>query len=246
MDYASATLGGGQGGYKNIVLAPASVQEVHDLVQLAFYLADKYRNPVIVLSDGIIGTMMEPIELRRIDFGPLPEKDWALRGKGRQKDGQRRILSSGQGLVPTPSNPNYLSLLHTLNKKFQQMAAHEVRVEVSQLDDAEVALVAFGYTARVSLQAMNWARSEGIRVGMIRPITLWPFPAQIVKEQAQKGVKLLVVEDNLGQMSVDVRLAAEGKSEIHLVSALDRHEAMEGGAIYPEKVLTKIKQLVGK
>jgi len=244
MDYASVTWGGGQGGYRNIVLAPYSVQEVHDLVQLAFYLADKYRNPVIVLSDGLIGTMMEPIRLRKLDFGPLPEKDWALRGKGRQVDGRRRILSSGQGLIPTPSHPNYLSLLHTLNRKFQQMATNEVRAETYCLEEAELVLVAFGYTARVSLQAMNWARDKGLKVGMIRPITLWPFPYQPIKEQALRGAKLLVVEDNLGLMAMDVRLAAEGKTDIHLISALDRHEPMEGGAIYPERVLSRIEQLL--
>ena len=243
MDYASATWGGGHGGYKNIVLTPASAQEVHDLMQLAFYLADKYCNPVIVLSDGIIGTMMEPIALREINFNSLPEKDWALRGKGRRKDGQRRLLSSAQGLIPTSRNPNYLTLLHTLHNKFQQMAAHEIRYEASLLEDAELVLVAFGYAARASLQAMNWARAEGIKVDMIRPITVWPFPSQIIKEEAEKGVKFLVVEDNLGQMVMDVKMASEGKAAIYLVSALDRHEAMEGGAIYPEKVLEKIKEL---
>ena len=243
MDYASAARGGGHGGCKNIVLTPASVQEVHDLVQLAFYLADKYRNPVIVLSDGMIGTMMEPIEFRTIDFGPLPENDWALRGKGRHKNGQRRVLSSAQGLVPTRRNPNYLTLLDTLHKKFQQIEAHEIRYETSGLEDAELVLVAFGYAARVSLQAMDWARAEGIKVGMIRPITVWPFHSQIIKEQAEKGVNFLVVEDNLGQMIMDVKMASEGKAKIYLVSALDRHEAMEGGAIYPEKVLEKIKEI---
>ena len=123
------------------------------------------------------------------------------------------------------------------------MVANEIRYEASQLEDAELVLVAFGYAARVSFQAMNWARAEGIKVGMIRPITVWPFPAQIIKEQAVKGAKFLVVEDNLGQMLMDVKMASEGKAEIHLVSALDRHEAMEGGAIYPEKVLEKIKGL---
>jgi 2-oxoglutarate ferredoxin oxidoreductase subunit alpha len=187
--------------------------------------------------------MMEEIELRKLEFNSLPEKDWALRGKGRQKDSQRRLLSSGQGLVPTKGNPNYLALLHTLNKKYQQMAAQEIRVETSQLEDAELVLVAFGYAARVSHQAMDWARTEGIKVGMVRPITVWPFPSETIKKLAGKRVKFLVVEDNLGQMVMDVKMAAEGKAPIHLISALDRHEAMEGGAIYPEKILEKIRVL---
>ena len=243
MDYASVTRGGCHGGYRNIVLAPASVQEVHDLVQLAFHLADKYRNPVIVLSDGIIGTAMEPLELRTLDFGPLPEKDWALRGKGRQKDGNRRLLTPGQGLIPTPRNPSYGALLHTLNDKFGQMTAQEVRYEATQLEDAELVLVAYGYSARVSLQALGWARSEGLKVGMIRPITAWPFPTEAIREQAGRGVRFLVVEDSLGQLVADVEAAVQGRTVIQLVNALERHELMEGGAIYPEKVLERIRGL---
>jgi 2-oxoglutarate ferredoxin oxidoreductase subunit alpha len=213
------------------------------LVQLAFHLADKYRNPAIVLSDGIIGTMIEPLELQTLEFDLLPEKDWALRGKGQQKDGNRRLLTPGQGLVPTPRNPSYGALLQTLNNKFQQMIAEEVRYEATQLEDAELVLVAYGYAARVSKEALAWARSEGIRVGMIRPITAWPFPSKAIREQAERGVRFLVVEDSLGQMVADVEAAAQGKADIHLVSALERHELMEGGAIYPEKVLERIKGL---
>jgi 2-oxoglutarate ferredoxin oxidoreductase subunit alpha len=243
MDYASATRGGCHGGYRNIVLAPASVQEVHDLVQLAFHLADKYCNPVILLSDGIIGTMIEPLELRTLEFDPLPEKDWALRGKARQKDGKRRLLTPGQGLIPTPRNPSYGALLQTLYDKFQQMTAQEVRYESLQVEDADLILVAYGYAARVSQEAMGWARKEGLKVGMIRPITVWPFPTEVVRAQAERGARFLVVEDSLGQMVADVEAAVLGRAEIQLVSALERHESMEGGAIYPEKVLERIKKM---
>lgn len=244
MDYSSATRGGCHGGYRNIVLAPASVQEVHDLVQLAFHLADKYRNPVILLSDGIIGTMIEPLELRTLEFDPLPEKDWALRGKARQKDGKRRLLTPGQGLIPTPRNPSYGALLQNLHDKFQQMKAQEVRYESILVEDVDLILVAYGYGARVCQEAMGWARKEGFKVGMIRPITVWPFPTEVVRAQVERGARFLVVEDSLGQMVADVEEAVQGRSEIQLVSALERHESMEGGAIYPEKVLERIKKML--
>jgi len=244
MDYLSATRGGGQGGYKTLALAPASVQEVHDLVQLAFYLADKYLNPVVVLMDGIIGQMMEMLELRTLDFGPLPEKDWAIVGKENRKDGQARVHHSAQGFVPTLKHPTYLSLLQTLDRKIKQMKENEVRYEAYQLEDAEIVLVAFGYAARVAQETLRRARAKGLKVGVIRPITLWPFPYQVIKEKATQGAKFVVVEDNLGQMIEDVEKAVEGKVDVHLVGALLRHDPGEGGAIYPEKVLEKIGEIV--
>ncbi|MEW6616492.1 MAG: 3-methyl-2-oxobutanoate dehydrogenase subunit beta [Thermodesulfobacteriota bacterium] len=244
MDYASATLGGGNGGYKNIVLAPYSAQEVHDLVQIAFHLADKYRNPVVVLSDGIIGTTMEPVELRSLEFEELPEKDWALRGRGKQKGKKRNLLSCGQGLMPTPRNPSYLALLNTLNDKFNKMEREEVLSESHNLDDAELVVVSYGYSARVSIEAMWLARAEDLKVGMIRPITVWPFPYDVIRSEYKKGKKFLVVEDSLGQMLVDVRMACDYETEIGLISCLDRHEEREGGVIFPEKVLQKIKMML--
>ena len=245
MDYSSATLGGGHGGYKTIVLAPYSAQEAHDLLQVAFNLADKYLNPVIVLSDGIIGTTLEPVELRKLEFEESPEKDWALRGKGKHKDGKRRVLTSAQGLIPTPRNTSYLALQRTLLDKHEQMAKEEARYESCNLDDADLVLIAYGYCSRVSLEAMWQAREAGLKVGLIRPVTVWPFPYKTVKAQSRKGKKILVVEDSLGQMLMDVKLACGDEAEIDLVSCLDRHEAMEGGAIYPEKVLEKIRTMVG-
>ena len=138
MDYLSVTRGGGQGGYKIIVLTPASVQETHDLVQLAFHLADKYRNPVIVLSDGLIGMTMEPLEVGAIDFGPVPEKDWALRGSAQQMDGRRRAVSCAQGLIGLPPYPNYLSFLTALDEKYKAMTISETRYEAWQTEDAQL------------------------------------------------------------------------------------------------------------
>ena len=246
MDYLSVTRSGGQGGYKTIVLAPASVQELHDLLQLAFYLADKYRNPVVVLTDGIIGQTMEMLERRTLDFGPLPEKDWAIVGKANRKDGQTRTRHSAQGFVPTPEYPNYLSFLEAFDRKIQQMKGNEVRYEAYQIEDANVVLVAFGYSARVCLEALYKARAKGFKVGLIRPITLWPFPYQVIKDKAIQGAKFVVVEDNLGQMIEDVEIAVEGKTEVHLVGALARHDPGEGGAIFPDKVLQKIEEVALK
>ena len=244
MDYVPVTHGGGQGNYRNIVLAPASTQECYDLTQLAFYLADKYRNPVVVLLDTVVAEAAGSVEMKKLDFGPLPDKDWAVSGKGHHKDGKRRFVTSGQGFMPSPEIPNYLALLQGLNEKVAKMREGEVRCETLETEDAEVVLVAFGYSSRVSQEAMSTARAQGLKVGLVRPITLWPFPEQVIREKAGSGAKLLVVEDNLGGMDEDVRLAAEGKSSVDVINALDCHLPDAGGAIHPDKVLEEIKKLV--
>lgn len=241
--YKSATTGGGFGDYRTIVLAPDSVQELHDLLQLAFYLADKYRNPVVMLSDAILGQMMEILELKTLDFGPLPEKDWALKGKAAHKDGKKRFTPIAYGMIPTQRHPTLISFLESYKNKINEMEK-EVRYATDQLDDAELILVAFGYVARVCQEAILRSRAKGFKVGMIRPITLWPFPTQIIKEKAATGADFLVVEDNLGQMVDDVRVAVEGRVQPHLLSCLARHLPGEEGAIYPEAVVEKIENLL--
>lgn len=244
MDYVTATRGGGPGGYKNIVLAPASVQEIHDLVQLGFHLADKYRNPTVVLTDGIIGLVYESLDVQTIDFGPLEEKDWALRGRENQKDGKARLINSSVGILPLPPYPDYISWLRHAKEKFQEMENAELRYEMYEAEDAELILVAYGYTARVSKEAVNMARAEGLKVGLIRPITVWPFPYEIIKEKALQGCKFLVVEDSLGLMIQDVKIGVESLADIHLVSVLDRHIPTDGGMIMPVRVLEEIKRLL--
>lgn len=241
-DYLSITRGGGFGDYRNIALAPASVQETHDLVQLAFYLADKYRNPVIVVTDAVLGQMMEPLELKTLEFGPLPQKDWAVTGKADHADGKKRLSTIGQGMLPTPEYPNLYTYWGKYKEKIEKMK-EEVRYQAFEIDDAELVVVAFGYVGRVCRDSVLWARAKGLKVGLIRPITLWPFPSQPIKEKARQGAKFLVAEDNLGQMIEDVSAATGGTSDIHLVSILDRHLPTEEGAIYPEKVLEKIEEL---
>jgi len=243
MDYLTATRGGGHGGYKVIVLAPASAQEIHDLVQLAFYLADKYRNPVVLLSDGILGQTREPVKTNPITFPPLPEKDWAITGKGKHKDGKFREGVGGRGMV-YPAE--YIGALEGLAKKYRQMEENEVRYEEYQTEDAELLLVAFGYTARVSREVVNMARSDGLKVGLIRPITLWPFPFEVLKKRAASVSKFLVVEDNMGQMIDDVRTGVEGQAEIHFLGIFARHLTSDLGIIFPDRVYQEVKRLLGE
>jgi 2-oxoglutarate ferredoxin oxidoreductase subunit alpha len=237
-DYLSATRGGGQGGYKSIVLAPASVQECHDLMQHAFYLADKYNILTIVLCDGILIQIAEPVELKTIDFDPLPEKDWALKGS-EKKGGRTDIIHSTRGLLGT-----YPQILEAIHKKYQQITDSEVRYEASQADDAELLLVGYGYVARCCEGAINMARAAGLKVGFIRPITLWPFPYEIIRQKASEGCRFLVVEDSMGQMIEDVKLGAEGKAEIHFLGLQARHQGGELGMLFPETVFEEVKKLL--
>lgn len=246
MDYSSVTHGGGAGGYKNIVLAPASVQELHDFMQLAFYLADKYRNPVVVLSDAILGQMAEPLERRQLEFGPLPEKDWAVKGKAHHADGKRRGLSIGQGFIPNPTHSTYLSFIQHLDAKTRRMQQDEVRFEGLNLDSARLVLVAYGSMARASQGAMEMARREGLPVGLLRPLTLWPFPLDAVRQNIRDGVQFLVVEDSLGQMVDDVKAAVGERAPVHFLGMLARHEPREMGMIFPDKILEKIKEICRK
>ena len=245
MDYNSVTKGGGGGGYKNIVLAPSSAQEAHDLVQLAFHLADKYCNPVILLMDGIIGLIAESLEVKTIDFGPVPEKNWAVRGRGRQKDGNRRFIHSYPSGAPPPGGfPTYLAWLEHLDDKFQQMADSELRYETYQTEDADLILVAYGYPSRVCKEAVNMARAEGLKVGLLRPITVWPFPYDVLRGKADQECKFLVVEDSFGQMVEDVKIAAHEQAEVHLLGMLSRHLPTDGGMILPGRVLEEILGLL--
>ena len=241
MDYLSATRGGGHGGYKAIVLAPSSVQETHDLVQLAFHLADKYRNPVVLLSDGILGQMMELMEVHQLDFGPLPEKDWALTGKASHKDGKIRQGVGGRGMV-FPSQ--YIESMHCLDDKNKAMAQAEVRCEEYRADDADLVFVAYGYVSRVCREAVDLGRKEGLKLGLIRPITLWPFPYAAIKKKAAAGVPILAVEDSLGQMVDDVRMGVEGKGEVHFLGMFARHLTSDLGIIFPDRVLQEAKHLL--
>lgn len=208
-DYFQATRGGGNGDYRTIVLAPNTIQEAVDLTQLAFDLADTYRNPVIVLADGMIGQMMEPIEWH--DYTPTytGAKDWAATGTGGKRE--HNIINS---LFIDPAACEKLN--KHLAEKYEKITAAEVRFEQLGDKDPEILLVAYGTPSRIAMSAVELLREQGIRAGLFRPITLWPFPTAPLREALRRpGVKaVLTVEMSMGQMVEDVRLAALGDKPV--------------------------------
>lgn len=211
------------------------------MTQLAFCLADKYRNPVIVMSDAIIGQLRETVLVESLDFGPVPEKGWAATGKANHPDGKRRIVEHYADI--SPRYGSYRAFLTRLKQKIEEMQENELRYESYRLDDAELILVGYGYTARVSKEAVNMARGQGIKAGLIRLQTAWPFPYEPIREKARQGCRFLVVEDSLGQVVEDVQFAVQGRTDVPLVSILDRHLPTDGGMILPGRVLEKIKAI---
>jgi 2-oxoglutarate ferredoxin oxidoreductase subunit alpha len=206
-DYFQATKGGGHGDYRLLVLAPSTVQEAVDLVMDAFDLADKYRNPVMVLADGYIGQMMEPVEFKKRPPQELPPKDWAIMGA----KGRPRNLIKTLYLDPVELEKHNLKL----HNKYMEMAKNEVRVENYMTDDAEVIIAAYGTTARIAKTAIKILREKGIRAGLVRPITLFPFPYAAFRKIAERVDDILVVEMNMGQMLEDVKIGVCGKAKIH-------------------------------
>jgi 2-oxoglutarate ferredoxin oxidoreductase subunit alpha len=205
-DYFQATRGGGHGDYRTPVFAPASVQEIADLTRKAFDVADKYRTPVMILGDGMMGQMKEPVVFP--DTMPdIEEKEWALKGRG---NGNSRYLASL--ILDTSEMERHNWKLY---RKYQEIEVNEVSYESYMVDDADVVAIAYGTTARIAKGAIKRVRKDGIKVGLIRPITLWPFPSKIIKDIAQRVRKLIVFEMSTGQMVEDVRLAVEGSVDIH-------------------------------
>lgn len=199
-DYFQATRGGGHGDYRTLVLAPASVQEMYDLTRDAFDLADKYRNPVVLLADAILGQMMEPVVLDREPL-PLPDpQPWGARGT---RKGSRSVINS---LYIDP--PDLEALNVRLQEKYARMAAEDLRWEARIPDGAEVVFVAYGSAARICQTAVTLLAERGVVAGLFRPITLFPYPAEPLLQAAQGTTRLMVVEMSAGQMLEDVRLAA--------------------------------------
>lgn len=201
-DYFAMVKGGGHGDYRNLVLAPASVQEMADLTMLAFELADKYRNPVVVLTDGFIGQMMEPLDLEYREIA-LPEKPWAVKGT---PETRANLVSSIY--LETDELEQHQRRMEAKYIRAQQA---EPRYEVSQTEDAEVLLVGYGIVSRILLSTVEALRKEGLKAGLFRPITLWPYPSEALAKAASKVQKVIVVELSNGQMLEDVRLALNGK-----------------------------------
>lgn len=233
-DYFQATRGGGNGDYYVIVLAPNSVQEMADFVDLAFTLAFKYRTPAMILSDGVIGQMMEkvvlpPIKPRRTEEEILRECPWAT--TGRSKGRKPNVITSLELKSEVMEQRN----LH-LQEKYRKIRENEVRYETKFMDDAEYMIVAFGSAARIAEKAIEMARAEGIKVGLFRPITLWPFPTNEIATAAAKVKGILVAEINAGQMVDDVRLAVNGKVPVE-------HYGRLGGIVpEPEEMVKVLKE----
>lgn len=226
-DYFQATKGGGHGDYHLIVLAPATVQEMADFVYLGFDLADKYRNPVMILSDGAIGQMMEKVKFPGYVV-PQVEKPWATTGKPASR--ARNFITSLH-IQPEKMEEHNLKL----EAKFKAMREQEVRYEEIETDDAEVLMVAYGLSARICHKALELAREKGIKVGLFRPITLYPFPYQRLCALADRVHGMMSVELNAGQMIEDVQLAVAGKVPVGFCGRL-------GGMIFtPEEVVQQLE-----
>jgi 2-oxoglutarate ferredoxin oxidoreductase subunit alpha len=232
-DYFQTVKGGGHGDYRLIALAPASVQEMADFVGLAFDLAFKYRNPAIILADGVIGQMMEKVVLpeykpRRTDEEIEKECPWAAVGK--PKNRKPNIITSLE-LQPDTMEQNNLRF----QAKYRAIEENEVRYEEIMCEDAEYLLVAFGSSARICQKACQIARESGIKLGLLRPITLWPFPTKVIAAYANKVKAMLTVELNAGQMVEDVRLAVNGKVPVE-------HYGRLGGIVYtPDEIVEAVK-----
>ena len=233
-DYFQATRGGGNGDYNVIVLAPNSVQEMADFVDLAFELAFKYRNPAMILSDGVIGQMMEkvvlpPIKPRRTEEQIKKECPWAT--IGRTLDREPNILTSLE-LKPEVMEARNLHM----QEKYRICQETEVRYETQKCDDADYIIVSFGSAARIGEKAVELAREQGIKAGLFRPITLWPFPSKQIAEVAKGKKGILVSEINAGQMIQDVRLAVNGALPVE-------HFGRLGGIVpEPEEIVNALKE----
>ncbi len=230
-DYWQATKAGGHGDYQVLVFAPSTVQEMVDLVSDAFDLADKYRMPSMILADGMLGQMMEPVILPEEGAKAPVEKPWAACGHENRRE--HNVINS---LYLTPEQLEDLVLERY--KRYDVIKKNEQRAEEYLMDDAELAVVAYGASARVARSAVNKAREQGKKVGLIRPITLWPFPVDAVKKAASHVKEMLVVEMSMGQMVDDVKLAAECKVPVSFYGRT-------GGMIpTPAQVLDRIEEIL--
>jgi len=232
-DYFQSVKGGGHGDYKLIVLAPATVQEMADFVKLGFELAFKYRNPALILTDGALGQMMEKVELFPQQERKFEELPWALTGKSKERD--HNIITS---LNLKPEDMEVINI--RLQEKYKEMEKNEIRFEAINCDDADYIIIAYGLVARICSKAAQLAREKGIKVGVFRPITLFPFPYDEISKFASKVNSILDVEMNSGQMVEDVRLAINGKIPVEFYGRM-------GGVVpSPEEILQALEdKLVG-
>jgi 2-oxoglutarate/2-oxoacid ferredoxin oxidoreductase subunit alpha len=227
-DYTQAVHGGGHGDYRNIVLAPASVQEMFDLTILGFELADRYRMLAVILADAMVGQFQEPCRLTPEKPIVIPEKPWALKGRQGRKPRLLKSLYLGPGEQETHN--------WDLQKKYDELKRNEVLCEEKQLDDAELMVVAFGTPSRIAKTAIRMAREQGMKIGLLRPITLYPFPTGQVYAHSERIKKILVVEMNAGQMLTDVKISAHRDAKISF------YGRPGGGIPFPNQILAEIKK----
>ena len=235
-DYRVVTKGV-YGGLEYFIIAPYSIPEVFEFVQFAFHIADKYRIMAMVLTDFILGRMSEFIELKSFDFGPLPEKDWGLKGKAKKNSRSNHHFS---GLV----FGGIPAFFQAQQEKFKEIAEFETRYETYKSEDAELLIASYGSLARISKGAVNMARAQGLKVGLFRPITLRPFPKDPLREEASKVRKILVVEDSPGEFIEDVEAAVQGRIPVHLLGINARHIPGPSGLVFPERILAEARNLL--
>ncbi len=231
-DYNQVVKGGGHGNYRNIVLAPNSVQEMCDFTIKAFELATKYRNPVVVLADGVLGQMVEPLKFPEKAVKPEIDNSWAVRGN---KDTCQNLVTSIFLDFGELEEFNY-----ELQEKYETIKEKEVDVDEYMMDDAEIILVSYGISSRICRSAVELARKEGIKAGLFRPVTLFPFPEKELAELAGKDVSFISVEMSNGQLMDDIKLATCCKKPVELVNR------MGGNLITMDQVLGKIREVAGK
>jgi len=238
-DYFQSTRGGGHGDYRHIVLAPMDIREAVDITQLAFHLADQWRNPVLVQGDYLLAHTAEAVDVSPVDFGTLPGKDWAVDGSGGGTGVSKVISPLGIGKTNTPG-PGIEGQQQAIAEKLKRIAEAEPRAESGFLDDAEHVVVAFGTPAKFVRYAVRRLREQGLRVGYTRPITLWPFPSEAVVEAVSGAAvrSVLVFELNAGQMIDDVRLAVLGRAPVHFIGGISTDHAGFGvGALLDVEVI---------
>jgi len=231
-DYFQSVKGGGHGDYRVIVLAPSSVQEMADLVYDAFDLADKYRNPVLILGDAQIGQLMEPVEFKKEFRENLPQKEWALTGA---KNRNRKIIKS---FYPVKGELEVFNA--KLQNKYKEIEKNEVRYEAVNIHKADVILVAYGTSARICKEVVRKSHQFKFRIGLIRPISLWPFPSEFIREMSERARCMLTVEMSAGQMVEDVRLAVEGRCPVHFYGRTG------GGVPTSLEIIKKIVEIMPK
>lgn len=230
-DYFQATKGGGHGDYRLLVLAPSTVQETFELTYEAFALADKYTTPVMILTDGMLGQMMEPLEFdENIKPQGVVEKPWAMTGcKGRKSKSIKSLLLAEGALEEHNRN---------LQVKYKKITEGEIRAEEYKTQDADIILVAYGSISRIARASVEALRAKGVKAGLIRPISLWPYPSKVIEKHAKKGKKFLAVEMSAGQMVEDVRLAVQDDERVFFYGRTG------GGVPQEEEIIKKALEVL--